>query len=181
MDNGIKYRIIEQNTRSEWDLYGEIENHEYYESLITQLGNAVEGDLMVIRINSPGGRADVGFMIVKAIKNSQATVLAHVVWPSASMASIIALACDGMLMDDHTSLMFHTYSGGSWGKSDDLLQDVLETHWSLDNNAKNIITPFLTKIEVQKMQEGKDIYIRSDDVSLAKRMKRHFKDQVTVE
>lgn len=175
MRDVMKYRIIEQNTKSSWDLYGDIDDHEQYEELITQLRNANENDMMILKINSPGGRADVGFMIVKAIQTSPATVLAHVVWPSASMASIIALSCDGMVMDDYTHLMFHAYTGGSYGKADDLVQDVNETHWSLDNNARRIVSPFLSKKEIEKMSDGKDIYIRSNDPALDKRIKRHFR------
>jgi ATP-dependent protease ClpP protease subunit len=181
MNDKMQYRIVQQSTRSEWDLHGPIEDYDHYSEFITQLGVAQEGDIMVLRISSPGGHADVGFMLVKAIMQTKATVVAHVVWPSASMASIIALACHALIFDEYTSLMFHTYSGGSWGKSDDLLQDVLETHWALDNNAKKIICPFLTPAEVQRMQEGKDIYIRNDDKSLQKRIKRHFKLQEAVQ
>lgn len=178
MQDGIKYRIVQQNTKSEWDLYGAIDNYEYYDDLITQLHQATQGDMMVLRINSGGGHADIGFMLVKAIQNSAATVLAHVVWESASMASIIALACDGLLMDKNTNLMFHAYSGGSYGKADDLVQGVNRSHRLLTNAAREIICPFITKKELIDIENGRDKYIEWDDDDLQKRIKRHFKVQM---
>ncbi len=178
MTDQIQCRIVDQSTKTEWDFYGPINDYNFYMPLIEELHRAQPQDLIMLKINSGGGNADVGFMLVKAIRATAAITVAHVVWPSASMASIIACACNGLVMDEHTYLMFHAYSGGAYGKADELVQSVAHDHWSLDSAASALITPFLSKKEVEKMQDGKDIYVRSNDVDLAKRLKRHFKFQI---
>lgn len=173
----IEGRIVSQQITHAFDFYGEIESMGDYKNLIEELHAAQDGDVVILNINSPGGRCDIGFMLVKNILQTKATVVAHVVYPSASMASIIACVCDALVMDPHTYLMFHTYSGGAYGKSDELMQDVFETKRSLEGQFTQCIGKFLTKKEIEKMLEGKDIYIRADDTTLADRCKRHFKCQ----
>lgn len=173
----IEGRVISQNITQSFDFYGEIDNLGDYKNLIDELHNAADGDVIILNINSPGGRCDIGFMIVKSILQTKATVVAHVVYPSASMASVIACTCDALVMDPHSYLMFHTYSGGAYGKGDELMQDVFETKRSLEGQFTACIGKFLTKKEIEKMLEGKDIYIRADDANLADRCKRHFKCQ----
>lgn len=173
----IQSRIVSQQITQSFDFYGEIEDIEEYGDLIRELHSAHEGDNIILNINSPGGRCDIGFMIVKSIIQTRATVVAHIVYPSASMASIIACVCDAILFDPHTYLMFHTYSGGAFGKSDEMFQDVIETKRSLEGKFRDCVGKFLTKKEIEKMLEGKDIYIRADDANLKARCDRHFRCQ----
>lgn len=160
-----------------WHLYGDITDHEQYEVLINYLNLATESDKVILRINSPGGHLDVGFMVVEAIKKTKAIVIAHVVWPSASMASVIACACHAIVFEPNTYLMFHTYSTGAYGKSDDLYQSVISDDRVTHNAIKSCIYPFLTAKEISKMRDGKDVYVYADDDDLNTRIKRHFKMQ----
>lgn len=161
---------------SEWTIYGPIDSYGDYKDLILALKQANEGDTIELRINCPGGRCDIGMMIVQAIQETRAIVVCNVVYPSHSMGAIIAVAGDYLVMQPHTFLMFHTYSGGTYGKSGDMIKDVHYTDDSLKGMLDDIIKPFLTKVEIDKMHKGDDLYIRYDDPSLKVRLKRHFKD-----
>lgn len=174
----INFRVIESVYRVEYDLYGPFECHDRYENLIHDLNKATEKDIYILRVNSPGGRVDVGMMLVQALQTTKAVTIAQIVHPSASMASVVALSCGGMCMNKHTYLMFHTYSSGSYGKSDELIQDVKETHSAMTGMNDEILHPFITKKELKIMADGKDLYIRADDETLATRIKRHFSVEV---
>jgi len=168
--------VTHTNIRSEWTLYDGIDNFNDYKDLITALREAQAGDGMMLRINCPGGDASVGFMIVQAIQESKATIVCNVVYPSHSMGAIIALAGDYLIMQPHTYLMLHTYSGGTYGKSGDMIMDVKHNDEYLKGVLQDTICPFLSKSEMNKMHKGEDIYIKANDPTLPARLKRHFKD-----
>lgn len=175
----IESRIVSTATRTDFDFYGEIEDHKFYKPLIDELNIAGESDYIVLHINSPGGRVEVGQMIVRAIQRTKAKVIANIVYPSASMASVIACACHGLSMEPNTYLMFHTYSGGAYGKGEDLLQQVVIDHQMLQAMDEIVVRPFLTKAEYTKLCQGKNIYINASDDNIKTRIARHFKLEVS--
>lgn len=177
-DRGMFHKLVRTTYQMEWHLFGGINSLEPYYGLLGYLGDMSEGDALMLKISSGGGRVDVGNVIMQAIKETQGMVIANVIYPSASMASLIALSCDVLMMDEDTHLMFHAYSSGSYGKSDDLIQDVLETGRCLNASSAKIMSPFLTKTEIKKIGEGKDIYVRWDDANLQERIARHYKNYI---
>ncbi len=172
----IEEYVIKTLTQSQFTLYGAIREFSDYKDLFRALKEAQYGDTLELRINSPGGDVSIGTMIVQAIKETQATVVCNVVYPSCSMAADIAVSGDYLVMQPHTFLMFHTYSCLDGGKSGDLLQSVAHNDLSIKMMMEEIVCPFLTKKELKKMHAGEDIYIRAEDTSLPLRVKRHFKD-----
>ncbi len=178
MTDQIQCRIVDQSTKTEWDFYGAINDYNFYLPLIEELHRAQPQDLIMLKIGSGGGCVDVGFVLVEAIRATAAVTVAHVVRPSASMASIIACACNGLVMNKNTNLMFHAYSGGSYGKADDVVQDVTRNHRLLTAACKDVVCPFISPKELMEIENGRDKYIEWDDVDLAKRLKRHFKFQI---
>jgi Demerecviridae ATP-dependent protease len=171
----VSEHILRTTISSQWTLYDGIDSFSTYKDLISALKEAQEGDSVELRINCPGGRCDVGMMIVQAIKETRAVVVCNVVYPSHSMGAIIAVAGDYLIMQPHSFLMFHTYSGGTFGKSGDMIKDVQYTDEALKGMLDDIVKPFLTKAEISKMHRGDDIYIKANDPTLQARVKRHFK------
>jgi ATP-dependent protease ClpP protease subunit len=170
----ITKRVI-TSTKYEYELFGSIEEHYQYDMLRNDLYSATENDSFLLKINSPGGIVSVGAMIVKAIEESKATVVSRVIYSSDSMASVIALACDGMIMDRHTVLMFHTYSSeGASGKSNELIPSVQSAFECITGQFNDILSPFLTDDELRRMYNGEDIRVKWNDRDLKQRIKRHF-------
>ncbi len=170
----IKEHVIKSTIHSEWTLYGDIDSFKTYEDLFGTLKDAQEGDAIELRINCTGGDASVGFMIVQAMKETKATIVCNVVYPSYSMGAIIAVAGDYLIMQPNTFLMFHTYSTGMGGKSGDLIKMLAHDDDSLKGMMLDVCSPFLTKTELRKMHEGDDIYIKANDPTLEARLKRHY-------
>ncbi len=71
------------------------------------LAGLKDGEKATIEINSPGGSVIAGLAIANSIKNSKAKITAHVVGIAASMASVVACACDEIRMEEGAFLMIH--------------------------------------------------------------------------
>ncbi len=171
----IQEHILRSNMITEWTLYGGIDNFNEYKDLIKALKEAQEGDTIELRINCPGGRSDIGMMLVQAMRESKAIVICNVVYPTHSMGSIIAISGDFLIMQPHSFLMFHTYSCMTGGKSSDLIKDVHYMDRALKGMTNEVVIPFLTKAEVKRIDDGEDFYVTADCSSLPVRVKRHFK------
>ncbi len=158
-----------------YNLYDEIENFDRYSQFIEDMATLTEQDQVALYINSPGGRIDIGVSLVHAIQNSLAPVTAVIEGPSYSMASIIALACEKLLMLDNTFLMFHNYSTAGDGKGGELMNSMRHNDDHFNKLMSTVCGPFLTKKELAKISNDQDIYIYNDDITLEKRKERHFK------
>ena len=99
-----------------YQLIGEIADFDYHsdlwdfcgpKSLKRFLAELKVGEKAVIEINSPGGLVIAGIEMANAIKNSKAHLIAHVTGIAASMASVIACACDEIQMEEASFLMIH--------------------------------------------------------------------------
>lgn len=71
-----------------------------------------------LRINSPGGLVFEGIAIKNLLAAHEARVVAHVDGLAASIASVIAVGCDELIMGHDSQLMIHNASGGAWGTAD---------------------------------------------------------------
>lgn len=163
------------NKHSLWTLYDSIESFSDYTDLLKRLHNSIEGDTIVLLLNSPGGRCDIGKTIITAMKTSSAKIKCIVEDSCYSMASLIALAGDTLEMYENTFLMFHNYSTMYYGKGNEIeLQSKAEKE-NLDKQMKAYCMPFLTEKECEKIINGEDLYIKWDTPSLKTRIKRHFK------
>ena len=83
--------------------------------------NAV--DTLEIEINSPGGSIFDGYNIYREIKSLQergVVVTATITGMAASMASVIAMACDEIQMVPHGRMMIHEASQGVRGNAEEL-------------------------------------------------------------
>lgn len=171
----MKKILVSRNSLYRYNLYDELEKFSDYEEFIKDLAMYGENDNIALYINSPGGRVDIGVSLVSAIKNALPKVTAIVEGPSYSMASIIALACDNLIMLDNTFLMFHNYSSAVSGKGSEIKDSVHHNDAHFINVMASVCHPFLTQLELDRINKDQDIYIYSDDKTLTKRKLRHFK------
>lgn len=81
---------------------------------------ALEGDDLVIEINSPGGDVMAGLGMYNMIRNSGKNITTRVTGVAASIASIIMLAGDKREMPANAFAMVHSVKSGAWGTEDEL-------------------------------------------------------------
>lgn len=81
-----------------------------------------------LRINSPGGSITEGMAIHSILKRQEARVVAHVDGIAASMASVVAMAADEIVMADGSYMMIHNPLGMAVGDSEEMreLADLLD-------------------------------------------------------
>lgn len=141
-----------------------IEDPSSYNEMCHILRTADRGDTITIHLNTPGGIIDSAFMIVDAIKSSKATVTAYLSGTVASAGTIIALACDKLLVSDHTSWMSHNYSGGMMGKGHEMKarQEFMDS--SLKAAFHDFYAGFFDDAEMKSVIDGKDIWMGKDEI-----------------
>ena len=115
--------------RKKYSLIGEITDFDYHgfwgdycspKSLKAFLDTLSADDVAEIEINSPGGSVIQGVEMANAIKNCKAKIIAHVVGIAASMASVIACACDEIEMEEASFMMIHDPWGYTEGNAEEM-------------------------------------------------------------
>jgi ATP-dependent protease ClpP protease subunit len=126
------YTITAKNDVSEIWLYDEIGKTWYGEGVgakefLAEI-NAIKSPKIDMHINSPGGEVFEGAAIYNAVKRHPATVTTYVDGIAASIASVIALAGDKVVMAENALFMMHNPSGFCMGGSEDMRKtaDILD-------------------------------------------------------
>jgi ATP-dependent protease ClpP protease subunit len=89
---------------------------------VIDLLNAYEGDVLNVRLNSPGGDYFEGVAILNALQRHPATVHVYVDGMAASAASVIAMAGEKRVMGLGAQLMIHRASTLAMGTAEDMLK-----------------------------------------------------------
>ncbi|WP_051797716.1 head maturation protease, ClpP-related [Streptomyces sp. NRRL S-337] len=89
---------------------------------------------ITLRVNSPGGEIFDGIAIHNLLRSHRAYVTTYVDSLAASIASVIALAGDRVIMQPHSQMMIHDGSGLAIGNA----SDMRETADLLDRQSDNI-------------------------------------------
>jgi ATP-dependent Clp endopeptidase proteolytic subunit ClpP len=97
------------------------------DEFIEELG-AVATKNINIRLNSPGGSVFDGIAIANAIRSHPANVTVYVDSLAASIASVIALAGDRLVMMPQSQIMVHNASGACYGDATEMtkMADLLD-------------------------------------------------------
>lgn len=100
--------------------------------------SALDADRISLHINSPGGEIFDGIAIMNALRSHRAQVTTYVDSLAASIASVIAMAGDRVVMAPHSQMMIHDGSGMCVGNAADM-RDMAEL---LDRQSDNIASVY---------------------------------------
>ncbi|MFI9200168.1 head maturation protease, ClpP-related [Streptomyces sp. NPDC053048] len=95
---------------------------------------ALDAPEISLRINSPGGEIFDGIAIMNALRSHRARITTYVDGLAASIASVIAMAGDRIVMQPHSQMMIHDGSGLCIGNAGDM-REMAEL---LDRQSDNI-------------------------------------------
>jgi len=153
----------EANTATAY-ITGPISEPKDYNELCYMLSTAQESTRFTLHINTPGGIIDSAFMIVAAIRKSKAQIVGALSGTVASAGTLIAMACDELVVTDHLSFMIHNYSGGMAGKGHEMKarQKFIDSH--LNEAFKSFYGGFLSADEIERVIEGTDLWMGSSEV-----------------
>ena len=146
-------------------LCGEIFEPQYYTELFYTLRTAREGDIVYLHLNSSGGDFNTGLQIINNIAASAATVVTLLEARAYSMAALIFLAGDKLVVHDNCQLMFHIYSGYFAGKGNEQQAEAIAVGNWFEKVMARICTPFLSETEIGRILKGSDLWLDSDEIS----------------
>ena len=146
-------------------LCGEILEPQYYTELFYTLRTARDSDLIYLHLNSSGGDFNTGLQIINNIAASSARVITILEARAYSMAALIFLAGDQLIVHDNCQLMFHIYSGYFAGKGNEQQAEVIAvSNWFAKVMAR-ICQPFLSPAEIERILAGSDVWMDSDEIT----------------
>ena len=124
---------------------------------------AAEDDVELV-INSPGGDVFSGLQVVKAIENCKHQVTAKVEVMAASIAAIIALSCDKVVLTKNDLMMLHNCWTFTAGNKEQLQQDI-DMMDAIDRVLHNIISEHCYDDELLARVDEGDVWLTGDEVA----------------
>ena len=158
----------------EFYLTGTIDSAENYTEWFDIIRHSGKNDAIQIYINSYGGDLFTAIQFLRVLADTEATVVISVEGACMSAASMIFLYADVFEVSAHSMFMFHNYSGGTFGKGGEMLDQLQhERAWS-EKLLREIYSDFLSEQEIVSMLNNKDLWMDGDEVikRLEKRSKK---------
>lgn len=164
----------------EFYLSGTIGSADEYVDWFDIIRHASENDVVKVYINSYGGDLFTAIQFMRALGETSATVAVSVEGACMSAATMVFLTADMFEVSAHSMFMFHNYSGGTFGKGGEMLDQLQhERAWS-EKLLREVYSDFLTDKEINSMLDNKDLWMDGDEVvkrlkAKAKKVKRNSK------
>lgn len=145
-------------------LCGDILEPQYYTELFYTLRTASDTDLVYLHLNSSGGDFNTGLQIMNNMLASNARVVTILEARAYSMAALIFLCGDELIVHDNCQLMFHIYSGSFVGKGNEQQAEVIAIGGWFEKVMSRICSPFLSQHEIANILKGSDVWMDSDEI-----------------
>lgn len=142
----------------------EIAEPDAYADMIHRINIASPMDVIFIHLNTPGGNLATGIQIINAMQNSQAKVVTVLESMAYSLGTLIFLAGDEMVVNDHCMMMIHNFKGGLQGKGQELVAQLDATVKWFAAVSKKIYVPFLSEDEFERIIRGEDLWMQSPEI-----------------
>ena len=160
----IRYEQQSPIRQVSYYLCGDILEPQYYTELFYTLRTASDTDLITLHLNSSGGDFNTGLQIINNILASEARVATILEARAFSMAALIFLCGDKLIVHDNCQLMFHIYSGSFAGKGNEQQAEIIAVSNWFEKVMERICMPFLTENEIGKILKGSDVWMDSDEI-----------------
>lgn len=140
----------------------------FYDSVVHLLLTADENTTIDFLISSYGGSLDSFISIKGALEATKANVTGYLMAQSCSAAGMILLCCHNWVVNEFATFHAHTCSYGSYGKSDDVKQQVDYITKQTERIVRSVYDGILDKNEQDLLLAGKEFYF--DDVEIRNRL-----------
>ncbi len=160
----IRYEQQSPIRQVSYYLCGDILEPQYYTELFYTLRTAGDTDLVYLHLNSSGGDFNTGLQIINNILASEARVVTILEARAFSMAALIFLCGDKLVVHDNCQLMFHIYSGSFAGKGNEQQAEIVAVSNWFEKVMERICMPFLSENEIGKILKGSDVWMDSDEI-----------------
>jgi ATP-dependent protease ClpP protease subunit len=160
------YLNVKDNISLTYYLTSEILDSSEYHDFVELAINLSSEDSITLLIDSPGGYLSGAQMIITGLNSSEAQSMAVVIDMAASAATIIALACDDIMMTEYSHFMIHAVAFGSGGKLHEVASHTEFTLRKSKELIASVYKDFLTPDEIQQVIDGKDMYFDDEETML---------------
>jgi len=124
-----------------------------------------EAKTLDIYINSNGGSIREGLIfhniLTNEFPNAVTTYLDDIGY---SMGAMLFTLGNKRVVHEHSEIMFHTYTAGSYGKANELVDHIKHQKKSLKKVFKQFLKPYFSKQEIKDMMNGKDYWMNSKEM-----------------
>lgn len=145
-----------------------------YTDMVHRIVTASPSDVVFIHLNTPGGDLTTGVQIINAMQNSQAKIVTILESTAYSLGTLIFLAGDEMVVNEHCMMMFHNFNGGLIGKGNELVSELEATVKWFATLARSVYVPFLSEEEFERIVRGEDMWMQTAEI------KRRLENMVKV-
>lgn len=164
-----KWWNIEKKNELETDIfiYEEIDDYwGYGPSRFVKDFSAIDTDNINIHINSPGGYVTDGITIYNIIKRSSKKITVFIDGLAASIASVIAMAGDTIIMPENSLMMIHEVRGSIFGGSADDMQKEADLIEKMNGQIVNVYAERTGKdtADIEKMMSEETWFTGSEAV-----------------
>ena len=137
----------------------------HYTELFELLASATEQETIHFYINTPGGRVDTTSQLCTLLENCEAELIGHLMGVSASAGSVIPMFMDALSVSPYAYMMIHNYSGGTYGKGDDILMSAENSKRWVETLYRSCYENFLTEHELEYIVlKNQDIYLSPEEI-----------------
>lgn len=137
----------------------------HYTELFELLASATEQETIHFYINTPGGRVDTTSQLCTLLENCEAELVGHLVGQAASAGSVIPMFMDALSVSPYSYMMIHNYSGGAYGKGDDIILSAENTKRWVETLYRSCYENFLTTDELENIVlKNQDIYLGPEQI-----------------
>lgn len=157
--------IVQQGNLYKVFLTDNIDIPSAYNQLIYLLANLQPYNEVGLYMNNGGGSVDSAFMIIDAMDKCEAQITGYISGTVASATTIIALACDDLVVAPYTSFMAHNYFHGVQGTGNQVKDYVDFTDRELKRAFKLLYNNFLTEEEIHDItKRDREVWLNDIEV-----------------
>lgn len=140
-----------------------------YRDLFYLFDNAAEKDVIVLKINTSGGKVGTTIQLMESIKNCKGKVIGEIFY-AMSAGAMVAFSCDEVRVADYGVVLIHNIGGTVYG-STTRVESRSNLFRYLNNSAiRNLYKGFLTKREIHDIiKNDKQMWLFGDEIK--KRLK----------
>ncbi|MBZ7632786.1 Clp protease ClpP [Klebsiella oxytoca] len=143
-------------------------------SFVTELKALGELSHIDLHINSPGGEVFEGIAIYNALKTTGAAITVHIDGLAASMASILAMVGNPVIMPENTMMMIHKPWGFAGGDANDM-----RDYANLLDQLENVMIPAYCNKTGKEAEEISAMLADETWLTAAECVALGFADQIT--
>tara|TARA_R110002074_G_scaffold123683_1_gene259391 strand:- start:14361 stop:15011 length:651 start_codon:yes stop_codon:yes gene_type:complete len=168
--------VFERAIARTYDLYlhDTIEGPDKYINWNQLFRSAGPNDVIYVHINSYGGQINTAIQMMRAMRETEATIVTSIEGACLSAATMIFLCGDLCEVSDHSQFMVHTYSGGSFGKGSEIISQVTHDSEWISELMHDVYAGFFTKKEIDDIIAGVDMWVTPDDVVMRLNKRAEF-------